>query len=178
MKMPFEAKATDQSAAILNRPDHRTIPRHRHDRLPPFALWLLTFTLCLRVLGLQYSIYWHKISGGGGTSTNGQIAVSGTIGQHDAGGPMTGGGYSLTGGFWTLYALETPGAPLLSIKLTSTNAAMVCWPWPSSGFMLQQNSDLNTTNWVTPSEIVSNNGTVNYIIVNPPVGNRFYRLKK
>jgi hypothetical protein len=36
------------------------------------------------------------------------LELSGTIGQHDAGGPMTGGAFSLTGGFW---AAETAGAP-------------------------------------------------------------------
>ena len=40
-----------------------------------------------------------------------------TIGQHGAGGPMTGGNYSLTGGFWALYAVQTPGAPLLKITI-------------------------------------------------------------
>jgi hypothetical protein len=39
----------------------------------------------------QYSIDWYKIAGGG-TSTGATYQVSGTIGQHDAGGPMTGGG--------------------------------------------------------------------------------------
>ena len=44
----------------------------------------------------QYSIDWHTIDGGGGTSTGGPMigvnySVSGTIGQADAGGPMTGG---------------------------------------------------------------------------------------
>ena len=64
----------------------------------------------------QYSIDWYKIAGGGGTSTGGVYAVSGTIGQHDAGGPMTGGSYSLTGGFWSLITVvQTPGAPLLTI---------------------------------------------------------------
>ena len=47
----------------------------------------------------QYSIDWYKTSGGGGTSTNGQYSVTGTIGQPDAGGAMSGGSYSLTGGF-------------------------------------------------------------------------------
>ena len=50
--------------------------------------------LCLACAGLfalaapaqQYSIDWYKIAGGGGTSTGGTYAVSGTIGQHDAGG--------------------------------------------------------------------------------------------
>src|ERR1035441_2557061 len=97
---------------------------------------LLLSACCLRALGQTYSIDWYKISGGGGTSTNGQYSLSGTIGQHDAGGPMTGGSYSLTGGFWALYAMQTPGAPVLSIKLTATNTVMVYWPSPSAGFNL------------------------------------------
>ena len=130
----------------------------------------LLFILLVSAPGFAqtYSIDWHKIAGGGGT---------GTIGQHDAGGPMTGGNYSLTGGFWSLYAVQTPGAPVLSIKLTTTNTAQVYWPSPSTGYNLQVNTNLTTTNWVTPSEIVQDNGTIKYIIVNPPAGNRYYRLK-
>src|ERR1035438_8471116 len=94
----------------------------------PVALVLLTLTAHAQ----NYTIDWFKISGGGGTSTNGQYSLSGTIGQHDAGGPMTGGGYSLYGGFWALYAVQTPGAPLLTIELTTTNTAMVYWPSPST----------------------------------------------
>ena len=128
-------------------------------------------------LGQSYSIDWYKIAGGGGTSTGGVYTVSGTIGQHDAGGPMTGGNFSLTGGFWALFAVQTLGAPVLSIKLTTTNTAMVYWTSPSTGYSLQVNTNLSTTNWVTPSESVTDNGTIKYIIVNPSTGNRFYRLK-
>jgi hypothetical protein len=35
----------------------------------------------------SYSIDWYKVSGGGGTGTNGQYSASGTIGQHDAADP-------------------------------------------------------------------------------------------
>ena len=38
----------------------------------------------------SYSIDWFKVSGGGGTSTGGTYQVSGTIGQPDASGAMTG----------------------------------------------------------------------------------------
>ena len=138
-------------------------------------LGLLTF-VCARS-SAQYSIDWYSIDGGGGTSTGGVYSVSGTIGQHDAGGPMTGGNFSLTGGFWSLYAVQTPGTPVLSIKLTTTNTAMVYWPSPSTGFNLQVNTNLTTMNWVTPAESVTDNGTIKYIMVNPPTGNRFYRLK-
>ena len=124
----------------------------------------------------QYSIPWSPIDGGGGTSTGGVYSVSGTIGQPDAG-KLSGGNFSLTGGFWSLYAVQTPGAPALSIKLTTTNTAQVYWPSPSTGFTLQVNTNLATTNWVTPAESVIDNGTSKYILVNPPTGQRYYRLK-
>ena len=90
---------------------------------------------------------------------------------------MSGGTYSLSGGFWALFAVPTPGAPLLKIFLTPTNTAVVSWPAPSTGFGLQQNTDLRTTNWLPPAETVSTNGETKFIIVRPPTGQRFYRLK-
>jgi hypothetical protein len=36
---------------------------------------------------------------------------------------------------------------------------------------------LATTNWVAPSETVTDNGTIKYIVVHPPTGKRFYRLQ-
>jgi hypothetical protein len=48
---------------------------------------------------------------------------------------MKGGNFSLTGGFWSLFAVQTPGAPLLTIRLTTTNTAIVSWPSPSTGWL-------------------------------------------
>src|SRR6266481_3427104 len=125
----------------------------------------------------NYSIDWYKVAGGGGGgSTGGLYSASGTIGQPDAG-AVSGGTYSLSGGFWALFAVQTPGAPLLKIFLTPTNTAVVSWPASWTGFSLQQNTDLRTTNWVAPTETINNNGTVNFIIVSPPASQRFYRLK-
>ena len=137
--------------------------------------WLLALSadsLCAQT----YSIDWYKISGGGGTSSNGQYTVSGTIGQHDAGGPMTGGNYSLTGGFWSfLSVVQTAGSPTLRIFLTATNTAVIAWPTPSTGFNLQVNTNISTTNWVSagsPSVV----GSENQMIIAPPVGRQFLRL--
>ncbi|MBN4082625.1 hypothetical protein JYS44_00145 [Phycisphaeraceae bacterium AH-315-B13] len=47
-----------------------------------------------------FAIEKSVIAGGGGSSAGGSFSLSGTIGQHDAGSPMTGGSFSLTGGFW------------------------------------------------------------------------------
>jgi hypothetical protein len=55
---------------------------------------------------------------------------------------------------------------------------VVFWPSPSTGFALYQNTNLNTTNWVSPPETIADDGTNRFIIVNPPTGNRFYRLQK
>jgi hypothetical protein len=148
-------------------------------RLLRTALAILAVPLFTLPLPAQtYSIGWYKVAGGGGTSTGGVYTVSGTIGQHDPGGTLTGGQFSLTGGFWSLYVVPTPGAPSLRIQLTTTNTAMVCWPSPSSGWNLQVNTDLSTTDWALPPEPVQDNGMLRYIIVNPPTGSRFYRLNK
>ncbi|HEY3243963.1 MAG TPA: hypothetical protein VGM03_11500 [Phycisphaerae bacterium] len=50
-------------------------------------------------------VSWYTVDGGGAmNSTGGSLAVSGTVGQTDAGGPMTGGNLSVVGGFWTAAA--------------------------------------------------------------------------
>jgi len=138
----------------------------------------LLLTGCLTPLQAQnYSIAWYKIAGGGGSSTNSQYSLSGTIGQQDAGGPMTGGNYSLNGGFWSLFAVQTAGAPLLNIQLAGPNSVVISWPVPDPiAFVLQQNNDLTTTNWanvgIVPTVV---NGT-NTVTVPPALGNMFYRL--
>lgn len=51
-------------------------------------------------LGQPYAIDSYTIDAGGGMSIGGAYELSGTIGQHDAGGVLTGGPLELVGGFW------------------------------------------------------------------------------
>ena len=102
------------------------------------SFFLFGLISALSAQAQTYSIDWFKIAGGGGTSTGGVYTVSGTIGQHDAGGPLIGGNYSLTGGFWSLVAIQTTNAPFLKIFLSTTNTAVVSWPSPSTGWRIQQ----------------------------------------
>lgn len=128
----------------------------------------------------NYTVDWYKISGGGGTSTGGTYSVSGTIGQHDAGGPMSGGNYSLTGGFWSIISLvQSAGVPKLMILPNGPNSVKVLWPDPATnGYTLQQNSNLANGAWTTSGySITSANGT-NSITITPPAGNLFFRLKQ
>src|ERR1019366_5302801 len=94
----------------------------------------------------SYSINWFKVAGGGGASTGGSYAVSGTVGQPDACGALIGGNYSLTGGFWAFYAVQTPGAPLLAITYAG-NQAIVSWSPSVTGWTLQTNANLATPTW-------------------------------
>jgi len=138
---------------------------------------LVLVVLATAAAAFPYSISWYAVSAGGGTSTNGQYSISGTIGQADASGTISVGSYSLTGGFWSVYAVQSAEAPVLRIQLLGGDTVLVSWPSPSTGFNLQFNTDLATTNWATPAESVSDNGTNKFIIVSPLTGKLFYRLK-
>jgi hypothetical protein len=88
--------------------------------------WVIISVLGVAVTALaqNYAIDWFKVAGGGGTSTGGIYSISGTIGQPDAG-AMSGGNYTLVGGFWGLIAaVQTAGAPHLTVT-RSNNAAVV-----------------------------------------------------
>lgn len=138
------------------------------------TLVLAVFT-ALSASAQSYSINWYKVAGGGGTSSGGQYSLSGTIGQPDASGALTGGNYSLTGGFWAIISvLQTPGAPRLYISF-SGNTITVYWQ-NVSGWSLQQNSNLTVpTGWSAGSSPTLLNGT-NYVNIASPKGNEYFRL--
>lgn len=144
-------------------------------RLNAFLGCCALIFLALNVSGQSYSINWYKIAGGGGTSTGAQYTVSGTIGQPDASTPMTGGNYSLTGGFWAFISVvQTPGAPTLYIR-QSGKTVTVYWQ-DVSGWTLQQNNSLTAPlNWSPNTSWTTSNGT-NILNLTSPTGNLYFRL--
>jgi len=140
-----------------------------------FALLLALCGGPLPTLAQSFSIPWHTLDGGGGTSTGGGFSVSGTIGQPDAGGPLTGGQFSLTGGFWALPTLiQTPGAPTLYITNAAPGFAMLWWTPPSGmNWVLQERLSLTTGTWTN-----SPSGWTNPIVVPATLPAKFYRLFK
>jgi len=122
-----------------------------------------------------YSIPWHTIDGGGGTGTGGVYSVSGTIGQPDAGGPMTNGPFSLTGGFWALPQLvQTPGAPTLYITNAAPGWATLWWtPATDTNWVLQERTNLTLGAWTN-----SPSGATNPVAVPATLPAKFYRLLK
>ena len=63
--------------------------------------------------------------------------------------------------------------PKLNIINLGSNVG-VSWPYPSTGWTLQQSSNLTTASW-SPSSGVTNNGHSNYILTSP-AGKMFFRL--
>ena len=143
--------------------------------------WSLLAALLLAPVPLfaqQYSIDWYKVAGGGGTSTGATYQVTSTIGQPDASIAMSGGQYSLTGGFWSLYAVQTPGAPYLWVTRTPTNTVCVWWTVSPINWQLQATTGLVSTGSTWKACSYTTNGANCVYIESPPVGNRFYRLRK
>ena len=64
------------------------------------ALTITGWAIAQSAAPATLEVAWHTVDGGGGTSAGGTLAVSGTIGQPDAGSAMSGGGFSIVGGFW------------------------------------------------------------------------------
>ena len=73
--------------------------------------------------------------------------------------------------------------PLPQLQTALSGAALtVSWPyWNNSltGWTLQQNPDLTPANWTqTPTSVISNDGTNNFITIIPATGNSFFRLSQ
>ncbi len=70
---------------------------------------LFTFAGPVTTSAQSFSMDWYTIDGGWGHSGDGNFELYGTIGQPDAGALLSGGGFTLTGGF----QLRAKGASLL-----------------------------------------------------------------
>ena len=87
---------------------------------------------------------------------------------------MTGGQFSVTGGFWALpIGVPTPGSPTLLILRGTPGLARISWNPATPGFVLQMSDNLTTPNW---SDAPS--GAANPTTVPATLPSKFYRLRK
>lgn len=141
--------------------------------LPSFVI--ISLALPLRA---DFSIPWFTIGGGGGTSSGGGFSISGVAGQDDAG-EMVGDPFSLASGFWSRLTIQSIAAALqLTITLSSNGSVIIEWPATSTGYVLQQNSNLGTDDWEPVPQTPAADGTTARVIVDASASARFYRLKK
>ena len=125
----------------------------------------------------QYAIDWFTLDGGGGQSSGGAYALSGTIGQPDAA-MSSGGVYTLQGGFWSAVAVvPTEDAPWLRIARSDAKVVLA-WPNPSTGFHLQESVGLTAPNWTDVNSLPNVIGDEKQVSQALAPGTRFYRLRK
>jgi hypothetical protein len=166
--IPYLVAVSRQCAAALTEPGYPRPSRRRY----PLLATLLLLAIPVLARAQNYSIDWHTIDGGGGTSTGGVYSVSGTIGQPDAG-VMSGGPFTLTGGFWALpQVVQTTNAPTLTVAPAGPGQATISWTPATPGFVLQETVSLAVAWTNSPS------GAANPVVVPATLPTRFYRLSK
>lgn len=111
----------------------------------------------------QFTLDWSTLDGGGGTSTGGQ--------------------FSLTGGFGSLFSgVQTPGAPLLSSRLDTNHFVTIEWPKPGDGWTLERTSAFGTnaaaTVWTPINPPYQTNATHIFLTTDAPAGHYYFRLRK
>ncbi len=105
--------------------------------------WLLGgLPVALAQTGGPYDLSWHNI-GPGGSASGGSYSLNASIGQPDAA-AMSGGSYTLTGGF-------LPGGPTCTLagdldgdgQVTVVDIQMIAaaWPLAAASFPYDQNGD-------------------------------------
>jgi hypothetical protein len=152
--------------------------RPRSSERPGFRISPLLSALVLLLIAsmahAQLSGDWFTVAGGGGTSTGGQLGLSGTAGQSDAGN-MSGGSYILYGGFWGIAATWPPR---LTITYSS-GSVTVCWPLISQGYVLEQADSLANPTWSPVGPPPTETDAVTQCVTLPTGPTpKFYRLRR
>jgi len=145
-------------------------------KLHPLLLIVLGGPLLLSAQ--NYSLNRSRLTSGGGQSAGGNFTLRGSLGQAEAGTPLTGGGYSLTGGFRAKVGIiQTPDAPKLTVASNPDGTVTIRWS-SAAGWSLQQSDQLTAESWAGSVQPVTENGPDRSVTLTPPAGWRFFRLHK
>lgn len=91
------------------------------------------------------------VATGGGQAAGGDFSVEASVGE-TATGPLTGGGFEVTGGL--IGVAVVPGDFALTIGFTPDGQVLIGWPAEASGYVLESTPTVGEfTNWqpVTPA---------------------------
>ncbi len=147
------------------------------------GIWITSVVAVLMAtatIGLaQYDIAWWTIDGGGGTSSGGAFSIGGTIGRPEAG-TLTGGNFTLSGGWGGIIGVSSPGAPALRIQQSNNRVVTISWPKPAMGWRLEQTVSFQPpVSWTeVSSALLQTNATDIYVVISPPAGPCYYRLRR
>lgn len=169
---------TETATAARSDNEKRKPCKWRAARL---ALWanLLILLAVSSAAAQPFALGKHTIGGGAGTSAAGQYSVQGTIGQPATHSVSLSGQYAVQGGFWSMAAvIQTPGAPLLSIRQVD-GGYEIFWNAEASGFVLEETQSLaGSIAWQIVSQSPVQSNGQNTTALPTTAGYRFYRLRK
>lgn len=67
-------------------------------------------------------------------------------------------------------------SPQINGSIVNSNSLVFSWPTGATGFILQQNSNLTTTNWTPYGGTITTNGDTESATISTSAGNNFFRL--
>lgn len=143
------------------------------------CLLLLIGAVAAPISAQTLDLDWSTIDGGGGTSSGGAYALSGTLGQPDVG-RATGGNYTLVGGFWSIIP---DGLPPLKLKKRA-GQLVLSWPADATGVVVQSATQLapDGANWSVfagdPIRVGDEFELTIGPVLTPPNPIRFFRLSR
>jgi hypothetical protein len=110
-----------------------------------------------------------------GSGANGVVAIA----LQPDGNVLIGGSFLTVNGMTRPYVARLFGGssgPRLRLFSSNSNAVVVAWQSPSTGFTLQQSTDLASPNWVNVAVTPTTVGLENQVTLSPPATSRFFRL--
>ncbi len=120
------------------------------------------------------------VSAGGGASSGGGFRLIGDAGRPHPG-PLTGGGYALTVGFWSAAGEPPlPVAPRLSIQRAAATMVTISWPGSDTGWKLQAATSLAapSADWIDVELPCETNADGCHITLPLTASTCYYRLRQ
>ena len=139
--------------------------------------WMLAIALPYFGYAQTYTLESLHPLGAAGISRGDKYTLSQYVAS-PAAAKMTGGGYALVADCLGITLLQTPGAPLLSIRLVG-QALAISWPANNfQNFVLEESVTLTPPLvWALSEATVLTEGNIRNTVI-PPTFGKFYRLRK
>jgi hypothetical protein len=145
-----------------------------------FSEWTVvaaTMMLVMTIGGLAQTA--PQTFAGGGTSSNHEYELTGTIGRMEDSPPMTGEDIEVTGQVTSMMlTVPAPDGTVLTISVTPENNVVISWPSDGSDLVLQETSNLGAPSWTTVNNPPTDDGFTKTVTLPLGAGNKFFRLKK
>ena len=132
-----------------------------------------------RLAAQSYEILSPAIVVSGALSGGGRFSLTSVTREVDGHALLSGGSYSLTGGFSGQYnALQQQGSPRLQITKLASGVTRISWAAIVPGWRLEWNANLSSGSWSEVLSVPLVDGDVQYLDFAMAASTAFFRLKK